>query len=412
MLPPPGGDGVDPSDQNVRVNPNSDILVAAAAVLAVSAASLTGFGMRQQRYRGWLWWVAALWLTTLGAALAAGSAAPATQALAGVLLMQWPIVTLLGLRRFHARQAIAGSERVDISLLVAAALLTLVAAGAYGEPRASWVGSACTGVLHLYAALLLFGGPSGRDGAPLQTLAVAQAAVAFAPVLGMAPGDGLAAPLALRAGAAALGSVVMAFVALTLVCERTERQLRESRRRLRALANLDALTQVPNRRHFHDLASLALHTDPPGSAALMLLDIDHFKHINDHLGHASGDQALTIVSASMIEHLRANDVAGRHGGDEFALLLRRADTTAAVSVAARIAAEVQTRADGAKLPRLTLSFGIVQVDPRERLEDAMRRADQAMYEAKRQGRGCAVTAAGNEARPVFSESRPLGLLSA
>jgi len=394
-----------------RVNPSAEVLVVAAAALSVCAASLTGFGLRRQRYRGWLWWVAALWLTTLGACVAALSSTPAAQAAADLLLMQWPIVTLLGLRRFHARPVLPGAERVDLTLLAAAS--TLVLAGtARGGPLAPWIGSACALVLHLYAAIVLLRGPSSGDAAPLQALAAALALVAFAPLLAMAPGATPAAPLALRTAAAALGSVVMAFAAFTLVCERTERQLRDSRRRLRALANLDALTQLPNRRHFHDLATLALRTDPPGSAVLMLLDVDHFKRINDHLGHASGDKALTIVSASMLEHLRAHDVAGRQGGDEFALLLRRADVDAAMSVAARIVAEVQCRAAHARLPRLTLSFGVVRVAADERLPDAMRRADQAMYEAKRQGRGCAVAAGGDEAHPVFGESQRLGLLGA
>lgn len=388
-----------------------DIFSLTTAVLAVSAISLTGFGLRRERYRGWAWWVTSMWLATLGALLAAASDAAAARTLAGLLLMQWPIVTLVGVRRFHARQVLAGDARLDGILLVVALAITLAAA-VYGEPLAGRVGSGCAFALHLYAALLLFRGPGGREGAPVQALALTLALAAFAPVLGMAPGGELAAPLALRAAAAALGSVVMAFVALTLVCERSERQLRDSRRRLRALANLDALTQVPNRRHFHDLATLALRTDPAGSAVLMLLDIDHFKHINDGLGHAAGDQALTIVSGSMIEHLRANDVAGRQGGDEFALLLRRADTAAAMAVAARIVAEVQTRADEARLPRLSLSFGIVQVEDGERLDDAMRRADQALYEAKRQGRSRAVTAGGNEHHPVFGESQRLGLFAA
>ena len=67
---------------------------------------------------------------------------------------------------------------------------------------------------------------------------------------------------------------MLAFVALTLVCDRTERQLRESRRRLRHLADLDALTQVPNRRHFNELAQQALMHDPPGSAVLLLSPVD------------------------------------------------------------------------------------------------------------------------------------------
>ena len=396
------------------MSPHADTLFIAAAALAVAAASLTGFGLRRQRYRGWLWWVGAMWLTTLGALVAAGSRGALAQTVASLLLMQWPVVTLIGLRQFHARHAIPGQARADASVLAVAGVVVLGAA-ALDAPGAAWIAAFCSLGVHAYAAVLLFRGPAGHDGAPLHSLGAAIAVAAFAPVLAMSPAGSTGLwpnPLPLRAVGAALGSVVMAFVALMLVCERSERQLRDSRRRLRALANMDALTQVPNRRHFHDLATMALRNDPPGSAVLLMLDVDHFKGINDHLGHAAGDRVLTLVSGALLEHLRAQDVAGRQGGDEFVLLLRRADTRAAMGVAARIVEGVQRRAEEARLPRLTLSFGMVQVTDGERIEDAMRRADQAMYEAKRQGRGCAVAAEGDEDHPVFSESQRMGLTAA
>jgi diguanylate cyclase (GGDEF)-like protein len=238
------------------------------------------------------------------------------------------------------------------------------------------------------------------------------ALVALAPSLLALPAAELLAPLWARAAAAAMGALVVAFMAVTLVSERTERQLRESRRRLRTLANLDTLTQVPNRRHFQELADLALRDDTPGGAVLVLFDVDHFKLINDQLGHAAGDRALCLVSSSVLEHLRAHDVPGRHGGDEFVLLLRNTTTRQAMGVAARIVAEVQKRAPRQGLPALSLSFGLVQVGLAEGISVAMRRADQALYEAKRQGRSRAVAALGNEDKPVFSESRPLGLAPA
>jgi diguanylate cyclase len=120
---------------------------------------------------------------------------------------------------------------------------------------------------------------------------------------------------------------------------------------------------------------------------------------------------LRLVSSSVQEQLRAMDVAGRHGGDEFVLLLRNADTHAAMGAAVRMAAELQRRSPEHQLPPLSLSFGMVQMMAHEHIESAVRRADQALYEAKRQGRSRAVTAQGDEATPVFSESRRLGLLA-
>jgi diguanylate cyclase len=217
---------------------------------------------------------------------------------------------------------------------------------------------------------------------------------------------------ALRGQSAALAALLVAFVAIALVCDRTERQLRDSRRRLRWLANIDSLTHVPNRRHFNELAARVIAADAPGSAALVLFDVDHFKQVNDHHGHAAGDRALRLVARSVQEVLRTNDVPGRHGGDEFVLLLRSANTSEAMAVANRIVARVQAQAHQAELPTISLSFGIVHLHRNEALDDALRRADQALYEAKRQGRSRAVAASGREGLPVFTDSQTLGLRAA
>lgn len=398
----------------MSATPESSLL--AAGVLALAAGSVTAFGLQRPRYAGWAWWVAALWLTAAGVALAALVPGSWGQALATPLLLQWPLVTLIGLRRFHAREPWPGRAGNDAGLLAAAMLLAFAGPLALG-PDAAWLLVVTGLVVHLYAAGVLFMAPDSDEGPSLQGLGATMALAAFAPgIAGLLPDGGAGLPALAaqaRATAATLSGVVLGFVALTLACNRTERQLRESRRRLRHLANLDALTQVPNRRHFTELAQQALLHDPAGSAVLLLFDVDHFKQINDHLGHAAGDRALCLVSVSVQEHLRAVDVAGRYGGDEFALLLlRRAGTADAMGVAARIVAEVQARAESAQLPTLSLSFGLVQVRAGEALDAALRRADQALYEAKRQGRSRAVAAQGDEARPVFSESRPLGLLPA
>jgi hypothetical protein len=100
---------------------------------------------------------------------------------------------------------------------------------------------------------------------------------AMADLLCTLPGAELLSPMVACLAAATLGSVALAFTAVTLVSERTERQLRDSRRRLRVLANLDPLTQVPNRRRFQELADDALRHDTPGSAVLVMFDLDHFK---------------------------------------------------------------------------------------------------------------------------------------
>ncbi|MCW5613096.1 MAG: GGDEF domain-containing protein [Rubrivivax sp.] len=377
----------------------------AAAVLLVVATALTAFGLRRTRPPGWGWWIAAPWLSAAGAAAAA---LPPLDRLAPALLLAWPVLALVGLRRFQPRQVLPGSEHRDAAVLAAAtgiALLGVAWGGAAGAALVAGAALAC----HLYAALLLFLGPGGRDATPVLGLGATMALVAFAPGIASLVAGSFAAPPLPAAATAALGNLVFAIVAITLVCERTERQLRDSRRRLRALANLDTLTEVPNRRHFDELASQALRHDPPGSAVLLMFDIDHFKLINDHLGHAAGDRALRVVAAAVLEELRAQDIVGRHGGDEFTLLLRRLATADAIAAAGRIAAAVARRAGAQQLPTLSLSFGLVQVAAGESVEAALRRADQALYEAKRQGRARAVAAQGDEEQPVFVESRRLDL---
>jgi diguanylate cyclase (GGDEF)-like protein len=398
-----------------------DALQVAAATAGVAAASLTGFGLRHARHRGWRWWMAALWLAALGTVLAPVSTHTAVRFLTEVLLLQWPLTMLIGLRRFHARDALPLHASIDFGMLLLG-VPVLALAFAVAPSQAAWAAAAAGSLALLYAAMVALRTPASHATPPMQAMAASQCLLAFAPLaalpLHQAGGFGaLAAPAMLdplvpRTVAAALGLMVAAFVLLTMMGQRTEQQLRESRQRLRTLANMDALTQVPNRRHFNDLAVVALRHDPPGSAVLLMFDVDHFKRINDTLGHAAGDRALTLVAGSMLEHLRAEDVPGRLGGDEFALLLRGAGVPAAMGVAERIVHAVQRRTGEQQLPRLTLSFGVVQVLGEEPLDEALRRADQALFEAKRQGRNCAVAAEGDEAHPVFSESQRLGLAAA
>ncbi len=388
---------------------STETLLLGTAALALAALALTGFGMRQKRYPGFGVWVLALWLATAGALVGAVMGGRAGHLAAEVLMMQWPILALVGLRRFLPRQQMPGHERYDWCVL-AGALLVMLLSQKLDATLAEWLPDAVIACVHLYAATLLFMAPGGHENTPAQGLGTVMALGAMADLLCTLPGAELLSPMVACLAAATLGSVALAFTAVTLVSERTERQLRDSRRRLRVLANLDPLTQVPNRRRFQELADDALRHDTPGSAVLVMFDVDHFKQVNDSLGHTAGDRALCLVCGSVLEHLRTQDVPGRHGGDEFVLLLRETNTRDAMSVAARIVADVQRRAPGHDLPQLSLSFGLVQVGMVEDIRMALRRADQALYEAKRQGRSRAVTAQGDEKRPVFSESQRLGLL--
>ena len=392
------------------MNYGNQVLWLAAAAICAAAASLMIFGMPRRRYGGWPLWLTSLWAVAAGLALAATASGTAGAIGAELLLLQWPVVSLIGVRRFHARLPLPGSERNDLTVLAIASLIVISAPlwPSDSGPNAL-APSAASLMVHLYAACLLWCGPTGSDGAPLRWFGAALAVAAISPVLWALPASEALPSLALRGVATALAAVVMAFIVVALICDRTERQLRDSRRRLRVLANIDSLTNVPNRRHFQELASRVLAQDPPGSAALVIFDVDHFKLVNDHLGHAAGDRALRLVARCVLEVLRHQDVPGRHGGDEFVLLLRQASTTEAMAVANRIVGSVQGQTRNAGLPAMSLSFGIVHLQHSETLDEALRRADQALYEAKRQGRSRAVAAAGHEDSPVFTDSQRVGL---
>lgn len=156
-------------------------------------------------------------------------------------------------------------------------------------------------------------------------------------------------------------------------------------------ANLDPLTKIPNRRHFEEQAQdefvRCQRTHQPMS--LLLLDVDHFKWINDTHGHAAGDEVLRVFSDALAEQVRRIDVVGRLGGEEFAVVMPGADRERAEEAAERLRARVAgLRIDmPTGLVRLTVSIGVTECDVwTEHLAEALARADVAMYQAKTSGR--------------------------
>ncbi len=153
---------------------------------------------------------------------------------------------------------------------------------------------------------------------------------------------------------------------------------------LRRLATHDALTGVYNMRHFQSVLEQHLAT----GGTLALLDIDHFKPINDELGHAAGDVALMTFTNVIRSELRTTDVFARLGGDEFAVFFPATASNNAVDIIRAIYARLARtpfRYDGANRT-LTASSGIAVASESDTPEALRRRADDALYEAKRQGR--------------------------
>jgi diguanylate cyclase (GGDEF)-like protein len=171
----------------------------------------------------------------------------------------------------------------------------------------------------------------------------------------------------------------------------TER--RRAEQRIRHIAHHDLLTDLPNRACLAEHAAEAMARARPDGrrAGLMLVDLDRFKHINDSLGHAVGDELLRRAARRLIATLRPADVVGRQGGDEFVVLLPElADAQAAERVAAKVVAAMrQPFVVGARELLASCSIGIALFpDNGEDFDTLMRNADTAMYVAKEAGRDC------------------------
>ncbi len=161
--------------------------------------------------------------------------------------------------------------------------------------------------------------------------------------------------------------------------------------RMRTLALNDLLTGIPNRRGFEQAAAgtLALARRQSQPICVALADLDHFKVVNDSYGHHVGDLALKAFAKTLADEARAGDIIGRIGGEEFAVLLPWTDTSTCLEVIERLRLEVEANpVEAGRVPfSITASFGVAQVGPHhETVHDALRDADQALYEAKRAGR--------------------------
>jgi diguanylate cyclase (GGDEF)-like protein len=162
---------------------------------------------------------------------------------------------------------------------------------------------------------------------------------------------------------------------------------------LEAQAGTDALTGVLNRRGFDNASAQAWKRHRRTGAALtvLMIDIDHFKRINDTLGHAAGDEALRLLGSVIQQHIRPYDIAARLGGEEFCVLLVDAGLDAAAPSAERLRQVPLRLAPMAGQPndpdRMTLSIGVAQASGHDLdLAAVMARADSALYRAKQSGR--------------------------
>ena len=169
-------------------------------------------------------------------------------------------------------------------------------------------------------------------------------------------------------------------------------RLRSAEEEIRKVSQTDDLTGLHNRRFLQDRLDQELHRAVRGSGMIscILLDIDHFKTINDSHGHSAGDFILSSVAEIMRQHIRKSDLAVRFGGDEFLLILFDNDKRGAMRVAERIRTDVASRNfpfDGRRVP-VTVSSGVSAYpeDGMRTSQELLDKADQALYDAKAAGR--------------------------
>jgi methyl-accepting chemotaxis protein len=196
--------------------------------------------------------------------------------------------------------------------------------------------------------------------------------------------------------AAALQPLSVALAALIHARElEVERQ--KTAEELERLATTDELTGLFNRRHFLEQARAALARAERDKLplSLALLDLDHFKQINDRYGHAGGDAVLRHFSALAATKLRGTDVLARIGGEEFAVLMHNTDAEGAALVLERLRSAIEQSVlefEGHEL-KVRVSVGWVLVgSPPERIEELLASADAALYRAKSEGRNRVISA--------------------
>ena len=173
-------------------------------------------------------------------------------------------------------------------------------------------------------------------------------------------------------------------------------------KRRRARPTVDELTGLPTRRTFIETARLQLaNATPAAPLALAVIDVDHFKSVNDTFGHLTGDNVLEVVAQTLSQGARAIDVVGRYAGDEFVVLFPGLSATEALRACERLresvaARRIAVRGAEERWVGASLSIGVaIGPSDGETFEELFAAADRALYEAKRRGRNCVAVASGD-----------------
>jgi diguanylate cyclase (GGDEF)-like protein len=200
----------------------------------------------------------------------------------------------------------------------------------------------------------------------------------------------------------ALAGLLINMMGLRLVHSRT--RLATLNADLQRLARVDVLTGLSNRRDIEEtlIAALSAARRHQSSLAILLIDIDHFKRVNDTRGHQAGDAVLTATGQALQMALRTEDSVGRWGGEEFLAVLPNTDAQGALIIAERLRAHAAKPGPGSTDPRdaITVTIGAASWQSGG-MDDLISRADHALYAGKSAGRNNVQLSAANPANPAI-----------
>jgi len=173
----------------------------------------------------------------------------------------------------------------------------------------------------------------------------------------------------------------------------TIRKIEDRLKKKETEAQYDPLTVVANRRLFENrLKELMIEKESNGTpCALIMIDVDDFKRVNDLYGHRAGDEVLRSIALALERELRTEDMVSRYGGEEFVVLLPENDLRAANSVAERLRERIQNMSvpvGSSSQVSVTISFGVGEVHDGDAPDEVVNRADKALYLAKEEGKNC------------------------
>lgn len=376
-------------------------LFLAVIVVLITAAGVMSFvGITQRTYQGYWWWVAAQWLK-LGSAISLyySQQWPALMPLTILLTLQWPTTMLTGLRRFYARSELPCPEPLDRGVVMVGMLAWVICwlVAPDNLPLRMNVYVFASIVCYGYTAWMIYSIRERKQSRLLQALLAFMAAgfliqllhlfeVWHNPTLGVNDAA-LVAEHVYVLIIMMCAVIFAAYMGMLLTYERTEQDLRESQRQLRALVELDMLTQLPHRRHFIELARQSIRLSPPDGNTLMLMEIAGFKQISESYGHAATESALVLVSRAAKQLLRNRDIVGRLEGDQFIALLPDTSVKDAIQVSERMRNQLIDKQKHSDRRPIEVNMAIMMLGDHSPIADVMRQLTEALANSDSLGHG-------------------------